>query len=195
MFTGIITACLPVSSQTQQQGILRLTIQKPADWKLNDGESISINGVCSTVVSSSKTTFEVQYMPETVEVTAVRDLKKSDLVNLERSMTVNDLLSGHLVSGHVDAVSEVLVIQPEGDSYRLTLSIPSGGAKYLIHKGSIAINGVSLTVIEPTETQFEVAIIPHTWQETNLRALTVGARVHLEYDMIGKYIERQQRYG
>ncbi|PIW37095.1 MAG: riboflavin synthase [Candidatus Kerfeldbacteria bacterium CG15_BIG_FIL_POST_REV_8_21_14_020_45_12] len=195
MFTGIIKACQEVASISKEGGILSVQIKLPNGWELEIGESINVNGVCSTVVIASQEHFVVEYMPETLKLTTIGQISHGDFVNLERSLTLTDLISGHLVSGHVDGVSEVIDVREDAGSFLITLAIPERGAKYLIHKGSVAVNGISLTVIDPTTSSFQVAIIPHTWKETNLHKLVAGDKVNLEYDIMAKYIERMQNYG
>lgn len=193
MFTGIITAVGEVRQTKEESGILRVQVSIPADWVLHIGESVNINGVCSTVVAAANGVVTVEYMPETVAVTTVGQIQPNDKLNLECSLTASDAMSGHMVSGHIDAVATVLHILDEGEAHRLTLSTEH--PQYLIHKGSVAINGISLTVLDPTADQFQVAIIPHTWKQTNLHYLQQADTVNIEYDMIAKYIERQQQYG
>lgn len=193
MFTGIIGATQPVTTIVESEGNTTFTITKPADWTLAVGESVSIDGVCSTVLTKAQDSFDVEYIPETLRLTTLGDRTSGDRLNLERSITLNDVLSGHMVAGHVDATGTLAAIAKDGGSYRLTIT--HHNPQYVISKGSIAVNGISLTVIDPTDDAFTVAIIPHTWEQTNLSQLQEGSRVNLEYDMIAKYIERIQNYG
>lgn len=198
MFTGIITACESVSDIHDNQGNTIITVPIPEQWKTEEiqeaiqiGESITINGVCSTVIKKTPTTFDVEYMPETLRLTTMSTVQVGQKLNLERSMKLNDLLSGHLVYGHVDGMGTVQSIQDDGgESTILTITHSPQYSKYIISKGSITINGISLTVINPSADTFSVALIPHTWKNTNLHELTIGSRVNLEYDVIAKYIEK-----
>lgn len=191
MFSGIITTNKPITDIRDHDGMRECSIAVPAGWNIQVGESISVDGVCSTVASVAEQDFTVAYMPETLRLTTLNGVAKNGMVNLERSMKLSDLLSGHLVSGHIDCTGIVSEITPEGDSHRLTISYPSTFAPYLIQKGSVAVNGVSLTVIDPVDTIFSVAIIPHTWTHTTMHLLHVGDAVNLEFDMIAKYISKQ----
>ena len=195
MFTGIITAAQSIFVLEEENEILSMTIGLPAGWNLEVGESITIDGVCSTVVSFSDDAFVVEYMPETLRITSMGEKKKGDLLNLERSITMNDRLSGHVVSGHVDSIGKLVDIVDEGDAHVVTIEFPPEFAKYLIHKGSIAVNGMSLTVIDPTESTFSISLIPHTWKVTNLHTLKIGDTVNLEFDQFAKYFERFRQYG
>lgn len=193
MFTGIIATTQPVTRIVESNGNTIFTITKPADWTLAVGESVCVDGVCSTVLSSVNDSFDVEYMPETLRLTTLAQKVTGDKLNLERSITLNDVLSGHMVAGHVDTTGTLAAIEKDGGSYRLTITHDT--PKYVISKGSITVNGISLTVIDPTDDAFTVAIIPHTWEQTNLSQLKEGSKVNLEYDMIAKYIERIQTYG
>lgn len=193
MFTGIISAIAPIQKITLKNGNSIFSISLPPKWDLEIGESINVNGVCSTVIQYTDSSFDVEYMQETLRLTTMNEQVEGAFVNLEKSVTMQTALSGHIVSGHVDTTGVIQDIQQEGDSYRITVT--HDAPQYVIHKGSIAINGVSLTVIDPTDHLFSVALIPHTWQETQFSFLKEGERVNLEYDMIAKYIERYNIYG
>ncbi len=192
MFTGIITAQETVASTAKENEMVNVVISRPKKWELEVGESININGVCSTVTEMTADDFTVAYMPESLRLTTASELEKGSKVNLERSLQMKDLLSGHTVSGHTDTTGQIKEIVEEGDSYTLTISYDK--PQYIIHKGSVAVNGISLTAINPTDDTFQVSLIPHTWENTNLSSLKVGDLVNIEYDMIAKYIERQQKY-
>ncbi len=195
MFTGIISAVQPIVQIDDAGEIRRCTIQLPHDWKLSVGESINVDGVCSTVVAVGSAQFTVEYIPETLRVTTLKQKAQNDVVNLERSLRLNDLVSGHLVTGHVDTTGIVEAIHEEGESRILMIVHPAINARFLISKGSIAVNGVSLTVIDPEGDHFSVAIIPHTLEQTNIGQCHVGSVVNLEYDMLAKYVAQQISHG
>jgi len=194
MFTGIIAACQKIQKIVDENAMRHMTIALPSDWQLHIGESVNVDGVCSTVVAIGAADFTVTYMPETLRLTTLSTKQDYDNVNLERSLRLNDLVSGHLVSGHSDSLATVASMHQDGDSMVLTFEYPKEFAKYVVPKGSVAINGVSLTVINPTDRQFSVAIIPHTWEHTNLSALREVDTVNVEYDLIAKYLFRQHPY-
>jgi riboflavin synthase len=154
------------------------------------GESIAVEGACLTVVERGGDSFRVQMAPETLRRTTLGELRPGSRVNLERALALGDRLGGHLVSGHVDAVSEVLETRSEGGSWVMAFRLPAELAPYFIGKGSVAIDGISLTVNEVREERFLVQLIPETQARTTLQAKGVGARVNLEADMIGKYVAR-----
>ena len=154
------------------------------------GESIAVNGACLTVVERTGDSFRVQAAPETLRRTTLGSVKPGDRVNLERALALGDRLGGHLVSGHVDAVSEVLETYPEGGSWVMGFRLPEELAPYFIEKGSVAIDGISLTVNTLEADRFRVQLIPETQERTTLKARGVGAKVNLEADQIGKYVAR-----
>lgn len=190
MFTGIIKAVVPAGKITRDSGSMQLTFATLPSWNLEEGESINIDGVCSTIEKITKATFSVFYMPETIARTSLAVLSPSHLFNLERSLTRNDLIGGHLVSGHVDTTAKVAAVKKDKDMTTLFFTLPLSFTKYIIYKGSIAVNGVSLTVVDVTKISFSVSLIPFTLTRTNLGALTKGDSVNIEVDMIGKYIEK-----
>lgn len=188
MFTGIVEAVGEVRSLVG--GTLVLDVVRGSEsepWRL--GESVAVNGACLTVVGFDNG-LRFDLSPETLERTSLGDLSAGSRVNLERAMRADGRFGGHIVQGHVDATGTVVSIAPSGNSTVFQFQIPSTGARYLIDKGSITIDGISLTVVSPTESEFEVWVIPHTLQETNLSERKVGDRVNLEYDLIAKYVER-----
>ena len=185
MFTGIIQAVGTV--QAFETGVLIINPEDLNTERLELGESIATNGVCLTVVKSDPfLTFELS--PETIQRSTFATIQVGDPVNLERAMTPNDRFGGHIVQGHVDGVGEVVSILQMGNSSVYRFRIPSD--RYLIEKGSITLNGISLTVVEPKGNEFDVWIIPHTLGNTNLGRLEVGSKVNVEYDMVAKYIEK-----
>lgn len=154
------------------------------------GESIAVNGACLTVVERGGDIFKVQAAPETLRRTTMEELRPGSRVNLERALALGDRLGGHLVAGHVDAVSEVLETRPEGGSWFMSFRLPESLAPYFIEKGSVAVDGISLTVNHVLADRFTVQLIPETQQRTTLKDRGPGARVNLEADMIGKYVAR-----
>lgn len=195
MFTGIIQAVGHVSHlQETQGGDARLTMAAGGldmgDVQL--GDSIACNGVCLTVVDKTPTSFDVVVSGETFACTI--GFAPGDKLNLEKALRLADRLGGHLVSGHVDGVGEVLRFEPVGDSWLLMLRAPSALGRYLAPKGSIAVNGVSLTVNQVNGTDFSINLIPHTLEHTMLHTLQAGARVNLEADMLARYADRLLNY-
>jgi riboflavin synthase len=198
MFTGIIQAVGHVSHfQESGGGDARITFQggglSMQDVRL--GDSIACNGVCLTVVDFTPESFSMDVSAETFACTI--GFKPGDKVNFEKAMQLTDRLGGHLVSGHVDGVGEVLHFAPVGsedDSWRLNLRAPAKMARYLAAKGSIAVNGVSLTVNQVQETDFSINLIPHTLSHTMLHSLKPGDKVNLEADMLARYAERLLAY-
>ncbi|HTO47018.1 MAG TPA: riboflavin synthase [Burkholderiales bacterium] len=190
MFTGIVAAVGRIQRVEPRPGGLRLTIDADR-LGLDDvaiGDSIAVNGCCLTVVSLAGSRLEVDVSQETIACTA--GLGAPGEVNLEKSLRLSDRLDGHLVSGHVDGVGEVVAFEPAGESHRLVVRVPAELAKYVARKGSIAVQGVSLTVNRVAGVEFEVNLIPHTLAVTTLKALAAGVRVNLEVDLIARYVER-----
>ena len=191
MFTGIVQAVGELRRITSLAGGLRLDIA-PGMLDLRDvntGDSIAINGVCLTVTALMDGMFSVDVSRETLSCTEGLD-KQGGRVNLEKAMRLSDRLGGHLVSGHVDDVGEVVAFTPDGENYRLVIQAPVSLLKYIAKKGSITVNGVSLTVNAIAGDEFEVNLIPHTLAVTTLSALETGAKVNLEVDMLARYVER-----
>ncbi len=154
------------------------------------GDSIAVNGVCLTVVEILPKGFVADVSPETFKVTSLGDLHVGNLVNLERAMKADGRFGGHIVSGHIDGRGKFISCRPQGDFYELNVELPSELAKYVIKKGSIAINGISLTIAGVGVNTVKVAIIPHTYENTSLKELKNGDFVNIEVDMIAKYIEK-----
>jgi len=191
MFSGIIetTGTITKIDHTAEGARLTLSTTIPLA-EIGLGESICINGTCLTVVAISDTDLSFDVSAESLRRTNFGNLKPGALVNLERSLRVSDRLSGHVVFGHVDGVGRVKSIQPEGDSFLYTFEISSELGRYLVEKGSVAVDGISLTVFRCQPTEFTCAIIPHTYQVTTLHARNLGDGVNIECDMQGKYIEK-----
>jgi riboflavin synthase len=190
MFTGIITDIGTISELTQE-GDLRARIACGYDTSgIDMGASIASDGVCLTVVDLGADWYEVQVSRETVDMTNLGDWAVGRRVNLERALRVGDELGGHIVSGHVDGVAEVVAMKDEGDSTRVTLRAPEALAKFIAPKGSVALNGTSLTVNEVSGCDFGINFIPHTKASTTWGDTKVGDRVNLEIDTLARYVAR-----
>jgi riboflavin synthase len=191
MFTGIVEGLGSVESLTRAAGGVRMGIK--ADFTMDSvvvGDSIAVSGACLTVVSFQNNTFEVDIAPETLSKTILDRTRVGDRVNLERALRLGDRLGGHLVSGHVDAVGAVKARQPVANAALFTFGVPESISRYIIKKGSVAVDGVSLTVNACTKDSFEVSIIPHTAKVTTIGLRKIGDSVNIETDIIGKYVER-----
>jgi riboflavin synthase len=188
MFTGIITDLGKVIQKTD--GRLRIQIEESFSQKLSDGMSVSVNGICLTVVAFDTNSFSIDFMPETSTRTTINYLQANDLVNLELPATPTTFLAGHIVQGHVDAVGKITSIEEVENSRVFTIQFASDLGKYIVEKGSITVNGISLTVIAIGEDRFTIGIIPHTWDKTMLHETQVGDHVNLEADVLAKYLEK-----
>lgn len=191
MFTGIIEEIGIVKDFTQISNGAEITVscnKVLSDTKI--GDSIAINGVCQTVVEMSENSFTADVSNETLKVTNFISLKKGEKVNLERALTLNERVGGHLVSGHVDSVAKLISSCKESDFYTMKFELTNDASRYVIKKGSITINGISLTVAEIQDTVATVAVIPHTYENTNLFVLKQGDKVNVETDVFAKYIEK-----
>ena len=196
MFTGIVEEIGAVASIEPTLAGTRLTVL--ASRVLGDlkvGDSISVNGACLTVVAKNEQSFAVEVSPETLSVTALGRLAGGAPVNLERAMKLNERIGGHLVSGHVDAVGRIRSRSQEGNAIVFVIEAPDDVLRYCVHKGSVTVDGISLTINDVTDHSFNVAIIPHTAAVTTLGLKQVEDHVNLESDLIGKFVERllQQR--
>jgi riboflavin synthase len=203
MFTGLIQGL----GQIKKKGAIGSSMgDAGARWIISIplappkiGASIAINGVCSTVVTCKNgdtTGITVDYLPETLKKTTFNQLTEGDYVNVEPALKYGDEIGGHLMTGHIDTTGNITDIENQGEFHRLRISYPPAFSKYLISKGSIAIEGISLTVVMDDEisqqSHFDVHIIPHTWKHTNLQYLSIGNAVNLEFDQAGKYAVRQK---
>ncbi|WP_177421077.1 riboflavin synthase [endosymbiont of Lamellibrachia barhami] len=192
MFTGIIQSVGTLAGQEPKGGDVRLYIHTGqldlADVAL--GDSIATNGVCLTVVELPGDGFLADVSRETLSLTTLHNLKSGSPVNLEKALTLNSRLGGHLVSGHVDGVGKVVGRREDARSIRLDIEAPKALAKYIAHKGSICVDGASLTVNGIDGSRFDLNIVPHTLQETTLEGIQVGHEVNLEVDLIARYLER-----
>ena len=190
MFTGIVETVGTLVERKQVADAHRVRIQTALAAALKAGDSVAVNGVCLTVILSDGAQLQADVGPETARVTTLGELQPPQAVNLERPIRLDGRLDGHLVLGHVDGMGVVDNVRRDGDSHWLTISYPSSLAPYLIRKGSVAVDGVSLTVAGLDERHFDVQIIPFTWTATMLNSLRAGQKVNLECDMIGKYVVR-----
>ncbi|MCR4881280.1 MAG: riboflavin synthase [bacterium] len=191
MFTGIVEELGTIKSiRANSQGLdILISADKIFD-DLKVGDSVAINGCCQTVTSLWNKEFTVQAVNETVKLTAFKSLKYGEKVNLERAATPTSRLGGHIVSGHIDGVGKVVSVEKAGNSTIFEFSAPVNIMKYLIYKGSVAIDGVSLTICDINDSTFKVSVIPHTLRNTTFGSLQVGSEVNLEPDMIAKYVEK-----
>jgi riboflavin synthase len=190
MFTGIVEAVGYLVEVKPMAGGYRVRIETSLAAELKPGDSLAVNGVCLTVILTDGGEVHADVGPETARVTTFGGLQRGQGVNLERPMRLDARLGGHLVQGHVDGVGIVDDVRPDADCHWVTISFPPSLAPYFIRKGSIAVDGVSLTVAGLGEKQFDVQIIPFTWKATTLQALKDGDKVNLECDLIGKYVVR-----
>jgi len=191
MFTGIITEIGRVAEIRPVGGGVRLIIAAPESTReLHVNDSVSVNGVCQTVIGTKGATFEVEAVEETLRKTTLGTLRPRSPVNLELPVRLNDRLGGHLVLGHVDCSGEIRKVEKKENSWLITIIAPTAFSKYLVPVGSIAVDGISLTVAALNKNEFVVSIIPHTLEKTTISAAREGLMVNLEFDIIGKYIER-----
>ena len=190
MFTGLIEGVGQVVEARRIESSVRLGVQTTLAAELRPGDSLAVNGVCLTVTAATADNLEADVGPETSRVTTLAGARRGQLVNLERPMRADGRFGGHFVQGHVDGTGRLERIGEQGDAHWLTISLAPELAPYLIPKGSVAVDGISLTIAALHNGTFDVMIIPFTWTHTNLRALQVGERVNLECDMIGKYVAR-----
>jgi riboflavin synthase len=195
MFTGIVAHKGSVVDAVDEAGVRRLTFEAGALAELEVGDSIAVNGVCLTAVAVEGATIAVEIVPETVSRSSLGLIRPGEAVNLERPMSAQGRFDGHIVQGHVDGVGVVSKVAADGDDRRLTIDVPPGLARYIVEKGSIAVDGVSLTVSGVGPDCFEVALIPHTLEVTTLGLRGEGDQVNLEVDIIAKYVERLLKAG
>ena len=194
MFTGLVEETGIIKKITQSGKGLSLSVQaKKVFDDLKIGDSININGACQTVVSINNFTFTVDTIEETLKKTNLGKLKVNDIVNLERSLRADSRLGGHFVLGHIDTTGTITEIKKLTNSHSIKVSFPEEFGKYLIRVGSVAIDGISLTVAEVDKNSFSVAIIPHTWVETSFAIKKTGDSVNLEFDILGKYVQRMMQ--
>ena len=190
MFTGIIEQVGEVVELKPTAAGFRLGLTAEMAPALTPGESLAVNGVCLTVVSAGADGVHMDVSPETIRVSALGSLKRGSVVNLERSLRAEARVGGHFVQGHVDATGTIEEIRRDGDSWWMTVKFPPSHAALIVRKGSIAVDGISLTVAGVDDKRFDVQVIPFTWKHTNLRTVKVNDAVNLEFDLIGKYVLR-----
>ncbi|MCM1339476.1 MAG: riboflavin synthase [Muribaculaceae bacterium] len=191
MFTGIVEETGLVKRITKSADNAELEIQC---WVVLDGtklgDSIAVNGVCQTVTRLTEDSFVVQISDETLNITNLSELTQGQKVNLERALTLNSRLGGHIVSGHVEGIGKFLTKQQYGNFYNIEIKIPENLSKYVIKKGSVTVNGISLTIADIENDIVKIAVIPHTYQNTNLSDLKPNDNVNIETDILGKYVEK-----
>ncbi|MCF0235872.1 MAG: riboflavin synthase [Bacteroidaceae bacterium] len=199
MFSGIVEATARVVAIEKEQENIHFTLECPFGHELSIDQSVAHNGVCLTVVRREGNQYVVTAMNETLERSNLGELTIGSEVNVERSMMMNGRLDGHIVQGHVDQTAICTSKQSEEGSYRFTFAYECSKEMaqrgyFCVDKGSVTVNGVSLTVCNPTDNSFEVCIIPYTYDNTNFHNIEVGTKVNLEFDIIGKYIARLQQF-
>jgi riboflavin synthase len=195
MFTGIIEELGNVRSVEQRGENARIVIEAHlVTGDTQHGDSIAVNGVCLTALDIQPDSFAADVSRETLERSTLGSLKPGAPVNLERAVTPTTRLGGHIVQGHVDSRGRLVSVEDHGESWTIQLAYPEELARYLVYKGSVSVEGISLTIAGLTDEYFEVAIIPKTWEVTNLSQLNIGDPVNLEVDIMGKYVERILSY-
>jgi len=190
MFTGLIEALGEVAEVKPTPAGFRLRLTTTLAVEIAPGDSLSVNGVCLTAVSCDAAGIHADISPETARVSALGALRRGAVVNLERPLRADARLGGHFVQGHVDATGTIEDIRQDGDSYWVTIKYPALLAPYLVRKGSIAVNGISLTIAGLDDRRFDVQIVPYTWKHTNLHSAKPDDVVNLECDILGKYVVR-----
>ena len=188
MFTGIIESVGTVKSISGLAKGLRVRIDTHLAGDLLEGESIAVNGVCLTAISINQDSFAADVSPETARVTSIDGLKTGSIVNLERSLLANGRFGGHVVQGHIDDVGAIIEIVREVDFWRVKIGYPEVLRRYIVYKGAIALDGISLTVAQIGQSELDVQIVPFTWEHTNLNSRSSGDQVNIECDIIGKYV-------
>lgn len=196
MFTGIIEELGKISSLEKHASGAKIRIAaKIVTENTSEGDSIAVNGVCLTALDIKKDSFTADVSQETLDKSTLNKLKTGAVVNLERAVTPTTRLGGHIVQGHVDATGKFVSAKQNGDFWTVRVSFPQEIGQYLVYKGSVSVEGISLTIAELKDNYFEIAVIPKTWELTNLSSLKAGDAVNLEADVIAKYVERILLYG
>lgn len=191
MFTGIVEELGKIGSiESADAGVKIVVSASVVTSDIKNGDSIAVNGVCLTALDVTKNSFAADVSPETLERTTIGQLAVSSPVNLERALLPTSRLGGHIVQGHVDARGTFISAEPQGDFWTVKIGFPAELSRYLIHKGSVAVEGISLTIAALDESSFDIAVIPKTWEMTNLSSLNAGDPVNLEVDPIAKYVEK-----
>ena len=195
MFTGLIETTGAVARAAREATGIRLVIATALGAELAPGDSIAVNGVCLTVASATPETLEAVLSPETLRVTTFGDVRPGALVNLERPLLARSRMGGHFVLGHVDGVGRIHALQPDGDCYWLDVDVPTALSPLMISKGSIAVDGISLTIADLRANRVRIQIVPYTFTHTSLQKSGPGDAVNLEADVIGKYVARLMQTG
>jgi len=190
MFTGLVEALGEITEVKPTPAGMRLRLSTGLAAELTPGESLAVNGVCLTVISADDHAVYADVSPETARITTLGTARRGAHVNLERSMRADARFGGHFVQGHVDGTAAIDELRADGDSYWLTIKYPAALAPLLVRKGSIAVDGISLTIAGVDEARFDVQVIPYTWTHTTLHRAKVGDFVNLECDVLGKYVAR-----
>ncbi|MEO8069870.1 MAG: riboflavin synthase [Acidobacteriota bacterium] len=190
MFTGLIETTGRIDRLDRSPAGARLRVATSIAAALQPGDSVAVNGVCLTAIVVTKNTFEADLAPETLRVTSLGSMTEGRLVNLERPVRADARMGGHFVLGHVDAIGTIRSLTPDGDCYRLDVDVPSAVWQYVIPKGSLAIDGISLTIASESAGQVGVQIVPFTFAHTSLGEASAGDVVNLEADVLGKYVAR-----
>jgi riboflavin synthase len=190
MFTGIIETLGTIQEIRKEKDNLHITVDSPITAELQIDQSVAHNGICLTVVAIKDTSYTVTAIDETVRKTNLGNWKTGDSINLERAMKLGDRLDGHMVQGHVDQTGTCILAKETGGSWLYTFEYDETLNNLTIEKGSITVNGVSLTVVDSKKNEFSVAIIPYTYEHTNFNSFKVGTKINLEFDVIGKYVSK-----
>ncbi|SRR6266508_1700043 len=190
MFTGLVEAVGELVERTPTSGGFRLRIGSPLAAELSLGDSLAVNGVCLTVVALEGAEIHADVGPETVRVTTLGSLPGGSVLNLERPLRADSRLGGHFVQGHVDGIGRVEELRPDSEFHWLTVSFPSHLAPFFVNKGSVAVDGISLTVARLRSDRFDIQVVPFTMEHTNVSHARIGDTVNLECDMVGKYVAR-----
>lgn len=196
MFTGIIEEIGKITSLSKNANGAKIQIAaKIVTENTNEGDSIAVNGVCLTALEISANSFSADVSQETLNRSTLGKISVGSVVNLERAVTPSTRLGGHIVQGHVDATGKFLTATQAGDFWTVRIGFPKDFGRYLVFKGSVSVEGISLTVANLADNYFEIAVIPKTWLNTNFSSLKTGEDVNLEADVIGKYVERMMFFG
>jgi riboflavin synthase len=193
MFTGLVETVGAIERVGASQGNRLFTVKAAFAPELKPGESVAVSGCCLTVTGTGAASFTVEAVASTLAATSLGGLKTGDTVNLERALRAGDRMGGHIVQGHVDEVGKVRRIERHAGHWTVAVSISRKNSSMLVEKGSVCLDGVSLTVAGLRPTEFSVNIIPHTWENTTLRRLRTGAQVNIEYDLVVKAVQRGRR--
>jgi riboflavin synthase len=190
MFTGLVADLGQIVRVEHSSDGVRLHVASELGPQIDEGDSISVNGVCLTATAIEGEQFSTDVMNETLRLTSLGEVREGTAVNLELAMSPTDRFGGHIVQGHVDGVGRITRVAPDGFSRRVTVEAPEQVMRYVVHKGSITVDGISLTVAETDDRSFTVSLIPETLERTNLGAAEPGTTVNLEVDVLAKYVER-----